>query len=173
MVQYVMPAKQPGYQIRVGWDNPLMTFFGQVVKIPDDPEEDEDVTLWIGTSQRECLTVKDLVDRLALFGCVSDDVQKMLYRDRVSALDRGPTRLQRQMSALLPPVPAYDGFAVGYHVFAYDPADGWFHHFAAPSKGEADDEADGLRKEGYPVEIISGPINIDLTISEMNERKKQ
>ena len=60
MSRHAVPARDPSLQAVVGWDPPLMTFFGQVSRIGHEDDDEEGPVLWVGTSWRELCTLRDL-----------------------------------------------------------------------------------------------------------------
>lgn len=112
MSRHTVEAREPErYEIVVGFDPPLDTFFGQVIDRetratvehrqerreqlyrdalasgvepePDDDEStDEDYfTLWVGTSVGEVLTVEALADALAPFATLTPELRETLRND--------------------------------------------------------------------------------------------
>ena len=170
MSQYILPADGEGLQLRLGWDNPMMTFFGQVIRPAKTTDEEDRVLVWIGSQAREILTVEALAKGLAPYRLIPADVLLCLRRDRIAAADRGPSRLQRMMQGLNVGQSdvTHDGFAVGYHVFGQERNGEWFHHYTAPDRSEAQDEADGLLSDECKVQILRGPINIYSALQDLN-----
>lgn len=94
MSRHELPAKRPGTSVVVGWDNPMMTFFAQV--LDEQAEEDADpVLLWLGTQHGEVTRPEDLVRPLAPFADLTAPHLEQLRADRVADLDCGPSLLQR------------------------------------------------------------------------------
>lgn len=94
MSRHEIPAKHPGFTVAVGWDNPLTTFFAQVVDESAD-DGDDPVVLWLGGSNREVLRPEDLVAPLAPYADLTAAHLDQLRADRAADADRGPTDLQR------------------------------------------------------------------------------
>lgn len=90
---------QPGLVVIVGWDNPMGTFFAQVLPADDDVD-DEDLVLWVGTRSGEIARPEDLVEPLAPYAQLSLAEIEQLKADRLEDVDRGPTPLQRQLRGL-------------------------------------------------------------------------
>jgi hypothetical protein len=82
MSRYPIEAKDPKYAVVVGWDNPLQTFFGQVIDKTSD--RDWDLKLWAGTNPREIGSIAELQDRLKEYAVIPKEVQNAL------AFDQGP-----------------------------------------------------------------------------------
>lgn len=90
---------QPGLVVIVGWDNPMATFFAQVLPA-DDVIDDEDLVLWLGTRPGEITRPEDLVEPLAPYAHLPPAVMEQLKADRLEDVDRGPTPLQRSLRGL-------------------------------------------------------------------------
>lgn len=94
MSRHELPARRPGTSVVVGWDNPMMTFFAQV--LDEQADEDADpVLLWLGTQHGEVTRPEDLARPLAPFAELTAQHLEQLRADRVADLDRGPRPLQR------------------------------------------------------------------------------
>lgn len=77
-------SEDAGYDIIVGWDSALRTYYGQV--IPDGNPGDDELILWVGKSPRELPTVDALADALVEWAGIDDQVRSELEKDRVSDL---------------------------------------------------------------------------------------
>ncbi len=97
MSRHELVAKQPGLVVAVGWDNPLQTFFAQVMRVEaEDGDEDEDpVILWLGTATREYPIPESLVAPLRPYADVGAELLSQLRADLAAASDKGPSPLQR------------------------------------------------------------------------------
>jgi len=95
MSQYVLSI-DTDLQVLVGWDNPMMTFFGQVSRVSADDAEQQ-IILWVGDEPRAYQTVDALQEALASVCQLPGDVVRSLRQDRLAVADRGPTPLQRAM----------------------------------------------------------------------------
>lgn len=98
MSRYHIPGYTPGLTIHVGWDNPLQTFFAQVVDHEIDNEE-ESMLVWVGTDLCDVPTLAALLDRLAAWAVLPPEVMGQLTRDQAAATP--PTSLQQAMGQLL------------------------------------------------------------------------
>jgi hypothetical protein len=85
-------AQDPGLTAIVGWDNPLTTFFAEVVD-PSIEEDEEAYVLWIGTEPEAIPTVAALQARLAGWATIPAEIVDRLTRDQQTATP--PTPLQR------------------------------------------------------------------------------
>lgn len=92
MSRHDLGCRQPDHVAVVGWDNPLSTFFAEVLRVRGGRRTS---TLWLGSRPREINRAEDLVELLAPFAVLDDALLERLRRDRANALDNGPTRLQR------------------------------------------------------------------------------
>jgi hypothetical protein len=95
--RFSLPAHHAGIEVSLGRDNPLGTFFAQVLRIQacDDPRDP--VILWIGTEPREIGAPEKLIPVLAPYAELTTEDLIRLRADRASDADRGPTALQRTM----------------------------------------------------------------------------
>lgn len=88
------------FEVALGWDPGLGTFFVTVFGTPDD-ESETDVRLWRGTAPREIGTSAELIAIAADYAEIPGDLQRRLEIDRLQSPntpDRPPGRL---MEALL------------------------------------------------------------------------
>ena len=93
MSRYIFKGYEPGLNIVVGWDNPLETYFAQVL---DGCEpEDADIRLWTGTITCELTTVEALNSILAPYGEIPPAVLAQLRDD--PHVNVPPTALQRSL----------------------------------------------------------------------------
>jgi len=83
------------YEVTVGWDRPLNTFFAQVKDLQLTDEEDDPVIVWVGTSYSEIPRPEDLQAHIAAFATISNAIMGALRSDRARTLDRGNSPLQR------------------------------------------------------------------------------
>jgi hypothetical protein len=98
MSRYSIPAQNPDLTVIVGWDNPLVTFFGQVFD-PSIEEDAEACLLWIGTAPEAIPTVAALQAQLVGWATIPDDIVDHLLRDQQTATP--PTPLQQWAHQLL------------------------------------------------------------------------
>jgi len=83
------------YEVTVGWDRPLNTFFAQVKDLQVTDEEDDPVIVWVGTSYSEIPRPEDLQAHIAVFATISNAIMEALRSDRARTLDKGNLPLQR------------------------------------------------------------------------------
>ena len=94
-------ACQPGYAVVVGWDNPLSTFYATVTREQDADDDTDPVVLWLGGYAGEVRAPEDMVQPLAPYADLTQEVVAHLRADRAACADRGPTGLQRSLLAQL------------------------------------------------------------------------
>lgn len=93
MSQHPLPPLQPGLVITVGWDNPMQTFFAQVLRETDDDDADPTV-LWCGSTTHEINDPEGMRKSLAPYAVLTDDMIGQLHADRTRHAGQGPTALQ-------------------------------------------------------------------------------
>jgi hypothetical protein len=85
MSRHNIPAFDKRYEIVVGWDWPMRTYFAQVHD-NETIDDENGVPVWIGTSFDEILTPEELAEPLAAYGALTDHVIAILHADRGVAL---------------------------------------------------------------------------------------
>lgn len=131
MSRHTIEAGEPGrYEIIVGYDPPLDSFFGQVIdrevrarieraqeeherayrealasgvgpETNENEAEDEDYfTLWVGTTVGEVPTVDVLAEALAPYATLTPEMRETLRADR-ERQTHPPTRYQQMMRSVL------------------------------------------------------------------------
>ena len=70
MSRYVLLAHDRTLRVTVGWDPPLQTFFGQVVRPATAPYADDTLVVWIGTRAQEIASVAQLCRQLAAYAAI-------------------------------------------------------------------------------------------------------
>ena len=101
MTRYSIDPFSGRFEITIGWDRPLNSFFAQVhdLEVSDDDEGDP-VVVWVGATHSEILTPEALQLHIARYGTIPDEIMQTLRADRVATLDTGDTRLQRAMRGI-------------------------------------------------------------------------
>ena len=89
------------FDITVGWDAPMLTYFAQV----EDLElvkrgEDDTLVVWVGTSYSEILRPEDLRHYIEQYGKLDDDTLAELRADRAATLNVPSTTFQQVMRML-------------------------------------------------------------------------
>lgn len=79
-VRHKILTAMPHAEAWAGWDNPLQTFFGQVLD-PDIPVTQEEAVFWIGTSYAAITTVEELCHRLREWATVPGEVLGQLQKE--------------------------------------------------------------------------------------------
>ena len=83
MSRYEIPTRRPNLECEVGWDPPLGTFFAQVYDHDGpDPYGDGGLFFWVGTSYAQIPRAAELVERLAPWVEVDDQLVAALEADR-------------------------------------------------------------------------------------------
>jgi hypothetical protein len=68
------------HEVFVGWDPPLVTYFGQVY----DPaaDEDENPIHWVGAGAPHLQTVGDLAQAMAKYATLTPEMGRTLFGDK-------------------------------------------------------------------------------------------
>jgi hypothetical protein len=98
MSRYKIPADDPRYDVIVGFDDPLDTFFGQIFDTTV-PEEDDNCVLWVGATLQALPTVDVLQDCLHAYATIPPEVMAQLRHDHATTRPRSP--LQEEMLQML------------------------------------------------------------------------
>jgi hypothetical protein len=102
MSRYPIPAHDRRYQVVVGWDGPLETYFAQVFDTTQD-DDDTACVLWEGHALRAIATVEALHTCLRPFATIPSAIIAQLRHDCTHAVPRSP--LQERMLQLFTPMP--------------------------------------------------------------------
>lgn len=78
MPRIEVDESNPRYEITIGWDTPMQTYFAQV---EDRVDPGDDLVFWIGTSFREILDYSVLVPALAPYGTVTAEDLAYLWEE--------------------------------------------------------------------------------------------
>jgi hypothetical protein len=89
-----MPSYDPRYEVIVGWDPPLQSFFGQVL-LTTVEEEDAACVLWVGLEVQALTTVAALQDALQAYATLPADVVAQLEHDQAHTTP--PSALQTRL----------------------------------------------------------------------------
>ena len=81
MSRYKIESKDENYELIVGWDPPLCTYFFTVYDKRLEGS-DYDVVDWKGKSLYEIQSVKDLVAKFSKWGEIPDYIKNQLYREQ-------------------------------------------------------------------------------------------
>jgi hypothetical protein len=101
MSRHDLIAFSKQYDVIVGWDPPMETFFAQVEDlILARRDDDNALVVWVGTSYREIIRPEDLAVHVARYAILTDEDLAILRADRAATLDRGGSALQRLMRML-------------------------------------------------------------------------
>jgi len=96
MSRYTIPPNDRRFQVIVGWDAPLTTFFAQVFDMTVDAEEDDTAcVLWVGADLQALTTVAAVQDALQAYATIAPDVAARLQHDQATTQPR--SALQERM----------------------------------------------------------------------------
>ncbi len=101
MSRYDIPTRDPGLSAVVGWDNPLQSYFAQVLRPETADDDDDNVVLWVGAAPREVVTVENLARYLAPFADLAPQVAEQLCADRAAKLGQAPTAVQQTLLSIV------------------------------------------------------------------------
>jgi hypothetical protein len=88
------------FEVTVGWDRPMNTFFAQVEDREVTDEDSDPVIVWVGTSHSEILRPEALQHHVAKFVTISQEMIDTLHADRAATMDRSDSTLQHAMKIL-------------------------------------------------------------------------
>lgn len=91
MSRYNVPSHD-GLEHVVGWDNPMQTFYAQILD-PSRPEDQSEVVLWVGDEPKALPTLEALKGAVQGRIAIPTDVVDKLERDFMGRT--APTPLQR------------------------------------------------------------------------------
>jgi hypothetical protein len=95
----MLTAHDPTLRVTVGWDPPLQTFFGQVVRPATASHADDTLIAWLGTRAQEIPSVAQLCRQLAAYAAIPRATQARLVREQRES--RPPTALQVRLRQAL------------------------------------------------------------------------
>jgi hypothetical protein len=99
MSRYRIPAANPQYEVIIGWDDPLETYFATVFDPTVDADDDAACVLWEGAALRALPTVEALQACLQAYAAIPADVVAQLHQDRSNTTPRSP--LQERMVQMM------------------------------------------------------------------------
>lgn len=88
------------FNVTVGWDRPMNTFFAQVEDLKVSDDDGDPIIVWVGTSHSEFLRPEDLQPHIAAYATIPEETLVVLRADRTATLDRGNSQLQREIRRL-------------------------------------------------------------------------
>ena len=94
MSRYAIAAQDPRYEVIVGWDPPMQTYFGQVFLMTIE-EDDEACVLWVGLEVQALTTVAALQEVLQAYATLPAAVVAQLEHDQAHTAP--PSALQVRM----------------------------------------------------------------------------
>jgi hypothetical protein len=89
------------FEVTIGWDRPLNSFFAQVQYLKIADGEQDPVVVWVGASYSEIPRPEDLQAHIAGFAVIPVEMLDALRADRNATLDRGNTKLQRELREIV------------------------------------------------------------------------
>jgi hypothetical protein len=78
MSRHQLPSARPRFEVFVGWDPPLQTYFCQVYDTRR--KEEENPILWVGTDKRT--SWKEILDTISPYAAVSREMAQTLLDDK-------------------------------------------------------------------------------------------
>ena len=89
MSRYAIPLDDRRFEVIVGWDPPLDTFFAQVFDTTVAAEEDDAACeLWIGDDLQAITTVAALQDAIQAYATLPPDIVVRLRHDQATTPPR-------------------------------------------------------------------------------------
>ncbi len=82
MSRYTIPPFNPDFEIVIGWDRPLRSFFAQVMDTRLAPGDDGYMRLWIGGTFDEIQNPEELRGPISAYTDITDEMLAMLRADR-------------------------------------------------------------------------------------------
>ena len=82
MSRYTIRSFDPRFEIVVGWDWPMRTYFAQVLNNENPEDGGNYARVWIGTSFDEIQTPEEMRPLIAAYGNIPDDIIQALRDDR-------------------------------------------------------------------------------------------
>lgn len=88
MSRHEIPALRPEqHKVIVGWDQPLMSYFAQVIdRKKEEEDEDDKLVLWVGASLPRLYEIDDLQRALRGYAHLSQKIRTTLYGDKDDGL---------------------------------------------------------------------------------------
>lgn len=80
MSRYIVPARDKKYEVVLGWDPPLNTYFAQVYD-HSIKDEDEQLILWEAGTSEPIHDLEKLARIVWDYAAVPQDIMTKLYRD--------------------------------------------------------------------------------------------
>ena len=90
MSRYSIPAYDPHYEVVVGWDSPLATFFCQAFDTTADEDDETSCVLWEGMTFQSIPTLDMLHAHVGQFAAIPEAICMQLRSDQEHATSRSP-----------------------------------------------------------------------------------
>jgi hypothetical protein len=100
MSRHMISSSSPRFEIIVGWDRPLNSYFAQVRDLKA-VDEDDALVVWVGASFSEIETPEALQPHISRYAIIPREILAVLRADRAATLDKGDSDLQRDMRIIL------------------------------------------------------------------------
>ncbi|MDR3483573.1 MAG: hypothetical protein P4M05_01490 [Bradyrhizobium sp.] len=97
MSRHTIVSFSDRFEVMIGWDRPLNSFFAQVQDLQIADGEQDPIVVWVGTSHSEIPRPEDLQPHITGFAVIPVEILDALRADRNATLDRGNTKLQREL----------------------------------------------------------------------------
>ena len=101
MSRHTIVSFSDRFEVTIGWDRPLNSFFAQVQDLKIADGEQDPVVVWVGASYSEIPRPEDLQAHIAGFAIIPVEMLDALRADRNATLDRGNTKLQRELREIV------------------------------------------------------------------------
>lgn len=88
------------YEIAVGWDRPLQTFFAQVFAFPNESAADEPI-LWTGLDHGQHPEPDAVLDAIRPYCPIPEGLAQTLHADRIATLGETDGPAQIYLKSLL------------------------------------------------------------------------
>ena len=82
MSRYTIRSFNPNFQIVIGWDWPMRTYFAQVLDVTKQPGEEGFTRVWVGGTFDEIQSPEALRTPIAAYGDITNEMVATLRTDR-------------------------------------------------------------------------------------------
>ena len=90
MSRYQILAHDPRYEVVIGWDSPLETFFCQAFDTTADEDDETSCVLWEGMTFQSIPTLDILQTHVGQFATIPEAICIQLRSDQEHATPRSP-----------------------------------------------------------------------------------
>lgn len=81
MSRHQIPARDPRHEVYIGWDHPMLTYFGQVYSRTAKGKRGR-LIYWIGTGLRELYEIDELAAGMKRYADIPLPTRATLYGDK-------------------------------------------------------------------------------------------